>query len=79
MLTDEEAETLENIQIIELPKKPIDNVVGNDNGRMYCLKCDSRKGFYIYKMRRGKQDNWYNIYKCADCGKREKKMLNKLN
>lgn len=70
-LTDEEAATLDDIELVPEPK-PFEKIVGSDNGRMFCLKCDSRKGFYPYKMHRGAQKNWYTIYKCADCGSREK-------
>ena len=72
-LTDEEAGVLDDIELVPEPK-PFEKIVGNDDGRMFCLKCDSKKGFYVYKMRRGKQKNWYNIYKCANCGCREKKI-----
>jgi len=75
MLTGKEAESLENIQEVELLKEPVADVVGNDDGRMFCLKCGSKRGFYIFKMHRGKQSNWYRMYKCSDCGEREKKML----
>ena len=72
MLTNEEAESLDNIQEVIPKKKPIKGVVGDKDGRLFCLKCGSQKGFYIYKMHRGKQSNWYNIYTCPDCGEREK-------
>jgi len=74
-LTDEEAKPLleeGTIQLVIEKKKPTIGVVGDNDGRMFCLKCDSQKGFYVYKMYRGKQSNWYNIYTCVDCGEREK-------
>lgn len=77
-LTDEEASSLENIREYISPLKPLgENVVGQEPhmGKMYCLKCQSKKGFYVYKNRRGEQVGWYNIYKCADCGAREKSVL----
>lgn len=74
MLTDEEAKSLDCIQEV-IPLKPCEeNVVNRESGRISCLKCKSTKGFFIHKMFRGKQINWYYIYKCADCGCREKKM-----
>ena len=72
-LTQKEADSLDCIQ--EVPKpKPFVKCRGDNNGRMFCLLCKSTRGFYIYQMHRGKQINWYMIYKCSDCGEREKKM-----
>ena len=72
-LTDEEASTLEDIQEV-IPLKPLEeNVVGDDNSRMFCLKCGSKRGFFVHKVRRGKMSDWYSIFKCGDCGCREKR------
>jgi len=76
-LTDEEAATLTDIEEWVNPLQPVqDNVVGNDDGRMFCKKCGSKKGFYVYKNHRGEQKKWYTIYKCAECGAREKRNYN---
>jgi len=77
-LTDEEAKPfLEDgtIEEVKLKKEPTIGVVGNKNGTMVCLKCGSQRGFFVYKMHRGKQSGWYNLYTCADCGEREKMFL----
>jgi len=74
MLTEEEANSLDNIQEVQLKEKPTSGVVSKESGKMHCLKCGSQKGFYMYKMHRGKQANWYTMFECADCGKREKIM-----
>ena len=74
-LTDEEASQLDNIEEV-IPLKPLEeNVIGDDrkNGRMFCKKCESKRGFHIHKVRHGQYSQWYNIYKCADCGCREKR------
>lgn len=77
-LTDEEAKPLLEEGTIEevIPLKDCEeNVVGEDreNGRMFCLKCKSQRGFYIHKHHRGAMMNWYHIFRCSDCGCREKK------
>jgi len=74
-LTDEEAATLDNIEEVPEPK-PFEKIVDEAlarTGKLACIKCGSKKGFYIYKMNRGKQSGWYVIYRCPDCGAREKK------
>lgn len=73
-LSDEEAASLDGIELVPDPK-PFTQCVGSSDGRMFCTICNSRKGFFVYKMRRGTQRKWYDIYKCAECGEREKKML----
>jgi len=73
-LTDEEAATLDGIEEVPEPEPFIECVGSNrETGRMFCLKCGSKKGFFVYKMCRGEQKNWYDINKCAECGAREKK------
>ena len=60
-LTDEEAKTLDDIEEVT-PLRPLETgVVGDENGRMFCKKCDSKRGFYIHKMFRSAQVNWYYI------------------
>jgi len=69
-LTDEEAEPLlkdGTIEEVILPEYGKD-IIGNNNGRMFCKKCGSDKGFYIKKRPFGKK---VNVYTCAGCGIRE--------
>ncbi|MDD5178308.1 MAG: hypothetical protein PHT54_03465 [Candidatus Nanoarchaeia archaeon] len=71
-LTDEEAKPFLEEGSIEkvIPKKPYkENVVGNDNGKMVCKLCGSRKGFYVKKFPFGHR---VIIYTCAECGERQK-------
>jgi hypothetical protein len=66
-LTKEEAESLSDIQEVILPTYGKD-IVGVDNGRMFCNKCGSRKGFYVKKFPFGKK---ISVYTCAECKIRE--------
>jgi len=68
-LTEEEAKSLDYIQEYIPPERATD-IVGSDNGRMFCNKCGSRKGFYIKKNPFGKM---IDVYTCAGCGIREVK------
>ena len=73
-LTEEEARPLltdGTIKEIELPKYKKD-IIGDNNGRMFCKECKSDKGFYIKKRPFGKK---INVYTCANCGIREVKKL----
>lgn len=73
-LTDEEAKPLleaGTIQEVILPKYDKD-IVGNDDGRMFCNICGSRKGFFIKKYPFGKK---IIVYTCAECGIREIKKI----
>lgn len=78
-LTEEEAKGLDNIQEYTKPLlKPFEKILDEKEaraGRLACIKCGSKKGFYFYKMHRGKQAGWYEIIRCPDCGAREKRML----
>ena len=76
-LTEAEAKEIDDIQEVKPKKEPTSGVVGEKDSRMFCLKCGSQKGFYVFKMRQGKQVNWYNIYTCPDCEEREKRLLYK--
>jgi len=72
-LSDEEAKPLLEEAPIKLfiPKKPYKkNVMGSDDGRMFCNLCGSREGFYIKKRPFGHN---IEIYTCANCGEREKR------
>ena len=73
-LTDEEAKPfLEEGSIQEIiPPKYSKDIVGSDNGRMFCNKCGSSKGFYIKKRPFGKK---IEVFTCADCGIREIRKL----
>ncbi len=78
-LTDEEAKTLDNIELApeKIKQKPFEKIIDEKEaraGRLACIKCGSKKGFYVYKMHRGKQSGWYEILRCPDCGAREKRM-----
>ena len=71
-LTEAEAAMLDGIEEV-VPALPLEEgVVGLSNGRLYCKKCGSAKGFFVHKMHRGEQSRWYTTYKCADCGARER-------
>ena len=71
-LTDEEAEPLLSEGTVQkiIPKPAFEEILGVNDGRMFCLKCGSNKGFYIKKRPFGKK---INIFTCADCGRREKR------
>ncbi len=73
-LTDEEAKPLLEEGTIKEYNPPVyeKDVIGRDNGRLFCKKCGSKKGFYIKKRPFGRK---VNIYTCAECGIKEKKSL----
>lgn len=73
-LTQEEANTLDDIQEYVPKLKPLEeNIIDCKDSRLSCKKCKSTKGFYVYNFRRGEQKKWFRIYTCADCKSREKK------
>jgi hypothetical protein len=71
-LTEEEAKPLLEAGTIKevIPVKRGKDIVGSDNGRIFCNECGSRKGFYIKKFPFGKK---VIVYTCAECGIREVK------
>lgn len=71
-LTEEEAKSLDNIEEV-IPPKYGKDIMGVDDGRMFCKKCDSRKGFYIKKRPFGKE---IEVFTCANCGIREIRKIN---
>jgi len=70
-LTEEEANSLDDIQEVKLPEYGKD-IIGNDNGRMFCNECGSKKGFYTKKRPFGKK---VNVFTCVECGIREIKKI----
>jgi len=73
-LTEEEAKPLleeGTIREVIMPEYGKD-IIGTDDGRMFCKKCKSKKGFYIKKRPFGKK---ISVYTCANCGVREIKNL----
>jgi len=74
-LTEEEAKPLLEEGTIQeiVPIKYEKDVMGSNNGRMFCKKCGSYAGFYIKNRPFGRP---VRILTCANCGTKEKQLIN---